>query len=143
MHGLRGEVIVELHTDREERLDPGAVVHTARGPLTVVTAHRHQGRWRVRFAGCDSREDAAPLHGSVLWAEPPVDPDVVFVHQLIDRDVVLVDGTPVGRCVSVVDNPAHDLLELDSGTLVPLPFVDEVTDDRIVIDPPDGLLELP
>lgn len=141
VHGLAGEVIVSLLTDREDRLDPGSVLETDRGPLTVVEARPHQHRWRVRFAGVDRREDAEPLHGLVLRAEPVDDPDAWFVHELIGLPVVLVDGTAVGTCTSVVDNPAHDLVELEDGTLVPLPFVVSV-DEVIRIDPPEGLLDL-
>jgi 16S rRNA processing protein RimM len=133
-------VIVALTTDRDERLAPGAVLQTDRGPLTVVEAHPHQHRWRVRFEGFATREDVEPLHGLVLRAEPVDDPDVWFVHDLIGKPVVRADGTPVGTCVSVVDNPAHDLLELDDGQLVPLPFVVGVG-DVIEIDPPEGLLD--
>ncbi|HEX4901941.1 MAG TPA: ribosome maturation factor RimM [Acidimicrobiales bacterium] len=139
-HGLKGEVIVALITDRHERLDPGSVLETDRGPLTVVEAHPHQHRWRVRFEGFSSREDVEPLHGLALRAEPVEDPDVWFVHDLVGKRVVLADGTSVGVCTSVVDNPAHDLLELDRGQLVPLPFVVDVGDD-IEIDPPEGLFD--
>jgi len=140
-HGLKGEVIVALLTDREDRLAAGSVLETDRGPLTVVEAHPHQHRWRVRFEGFASREDVEPLHGLVLRAEPVDDPDVWFVHELIGLPVVLADGTEVGTCVSIVDNPAHDLVELDDGRLVPLPFVVDVG-DAIEIDPPEGLLDL-
>jgi 16S rRNA processing protein RimM len=35
-HGIRGEVVVALTTDRTERVAPGAVLQTTtRGPLTV------------------------------------------------------------------------------------------------------------
>lgn len=140
-HGLKGEVIVRLLTDREDRLAPGSVLETDRGPLTVVEAHPHQHRWRVRFEGFATREDVEPLHGLVLRAEPVDDPDVWFVHELIGLRVVLADGTEVGTCVSIVDNPAHDMVELDDGRLVPLVFVLEVG-EAIVIDPPEGLLDL-
>ena len=141
VHGLKGEVIVALTTDREERLAPGSVLDTDRGPLTVVEAHPHQHRWRVRFEGCERREDAEALHGLVLRAEPVDDPDVWFVHDLIGKPVVLADGTIVGTCTSVVDNPAHDLVEVDGTHLVPLPFVTSVG-EQIEIDPPEGLLDL-
>jgi hypothetical protein len=42
----------------------------------------------------------------------------------------------------VQDNPAHDLLVLDSGALVPIVFVVEQRAGTVVVDPPDGLLEL-
>lgn len=140
-HGLKGEVIVALLTDREDRLAAGSVLQTDRGPLTVVEAHPHQHRWRVRFEGFATREDVDPLHGLVLRAEPVDDPDVWFVHELIGLPVVLTDGTEVGTCTAIIDNPAHDLVELDDGRLVPLPFVVDVG-DVIEIDPPEGLLDL-
>jgi 16S rRNA processing protein RimM len=59
---------------------------------------------------------------------------------------VEADGTARGRCVSVIDNPAADLLELDSGALVPANFVtgvDRVADPIVVtIEAPEGLFEL-
>lgn len=141
-HGLRGEVIVVLTTDRTERLAPGTVLETDRGAMTVVRAAPHKQRWIVGFEGVSTREEAEALQGVVLRAEPIEDDDVWFVHELIDREVVTVAGERIGRSTAVVDNPAHDLLEVDGAILVPLPFVVEVHDDRLVIDPPDGLLDL-
>jgi 16S rRNA processing protein RimM len=43
--------------------------------------------------------------------------------------------------VSVEANPAHDLLVLESGALVPMVFVVEQSEGRVVIDPPEGLLD--
>ncbi len=141
-HGLRGEVIVSLSTDRTERLDVGSVLETDRGPLTVVSAHPHQHRWRVQFEGFASREDVEPLHGLVLRAEPVDDPDVWFIHDLIGCEVVLPDGTTVGTCTAIAENPAYDMVEIDGSALIPMPFVTAVDDTTITIDPPDGLLDL-
>ncbi len=141
-HGLRGEVIVALSTDRTERLDVGSVLETDRGPLTVVAAQPHQHRWRVFFEGFHTREEADALHGLVLRAEPIEDDDTWFVHDMIGAEVVLADGSVVGECVAVAENPAYDMIELGSGALIPLPFVVDVADGRITIDPPEGLLDL-
>jgi hypothetical protein len=43
---------------------------------------------------------------------------------------------------AVEANPASDLLVLAGGTLVPVAFVVEQSPDRVVIDPPEGLLDL-
>ena len=61
---------------------------------------------------------------------------------MVGAPVIERDGTPRGRCVAVVANPAHDLLELDSGALVPVTFVVEMVDGTITIEPPDGLFEI-
>ena len=70
------------------------------------------------------------------------DPDALWVHELIGRRVVEVDGTEHGTCVSVIANPAADLLELDSGALVPSNFVVSNADGVIVVDTPEGLFDL-
>lgn len=141
-HGLRGEVIVNLSSDRTERLAAGTVLQTDRGPMTVVRAVPHQHRWRVQFEGLASREAAEAVHGLVLRADALDDPDAWFIHDLIDSPVALADGTQVGVCIGVLENPAYDVLELDTGALVPMPFVVSFDDGGIVIEPPEGLLEL-
>ena len=42
----------------------------------------------------------------------------------------------------MVANPAHDLLELDSGALVPVVFITAAAPGRLTIDPPEGLFDL-
>lgn len=141
-HGLRGEVVVSLTTDRLERVAPGAVLVTDAGELEVQASRPHQGRWIVAFAGHHSRDDADRLRGLVLRAEAVDDPAEMWVHDLVGAEVVTADGDIVGRCTGVVANPAADLLELDSGALVPVVFVVDHTPGRVTIDPPEGLFDL-
>lgn len=141
-HGLRGEVVVSLTTDRLERVAPGAVLVTDAGELEVRASRPHQGRWIVVFAGHDSRDDADRLRGLTLRAEAVDDPAELWVHDLVGAEVVTVSGEAVGRCSGVVANPAADLLELESGALVPVVFVVDHTPDRVTIDPPEGLFDL-
>ena len=138
-HGIRGEVIVELVTDRTERVAPGTALHTDRGPLVILTSSPHQGRWIVHFTGVDDREGAEALRGTVLSAEPLDDPEALWVHDLIGATVVDAGGEEHGTVISVVANPASDLLELDSGHLVPVRFVTGHGGGRIEVDVPDGL----
>ena len=139
-HGLRGEVIVQLVTNRTERLAPGSELWSSAGPLTVVRSGAHQHRWIVSFAGTTDREAAETLRGAVLKARP-VDDAGMWVHQLVGSEVVGVDGRRHGRVAEVEHNPASDLLVLEDGRLVPLRFVVSRQGDRMVVDPPDGLLD--
>ena len=144
-HGLRGEVVVRLTTDREERLAPGSVLHTDAGELVVAASRPHQDRWIVSFEGRDGRDAVEALRGQVLRAEALDDPDELWVHDLVGAEVVTVEaagGDRVGTCVAVIANPASDLLELDSGALIPVVFVVDHGEGRVTIDPPDGLLDL-
>lgn len=141
-HGVHGQINVQLATDRPERLVPGSRWYARNGWLTVVAASPHQDRWIVTFEEVRDRLGAQRYTNAPVFAEPLDDPDELWVHELIGATVVEVDGTVRGTCVSVIDNPAADLIELDSGALVPVVFVTEHTPDRVVIDPPAGLFEL-
>jgi 16S rRNA processing protein RimM len=141
-HGVRGDVLVHLTTDRLERVAVGSRLRAGDRWLTVTASSRSNDRWRVHFEGIDDRNVAESLSGTVLSAEPLDDPDVLWVHHLIGSEVVEVGGTRRGRCVAVLDNPAADLLELDSGALVPVTFVVSAAEGVVTIDPPEGLFDL-
>jgi 16S rRNA processing protein RimM len=140
-HGLRGDVVVELITDRTERVAPGSRLHTDDRLVTVLSSQPYQGRYLVAFDGVNDRAGADALVGASLRADPVDDPDAVWVHDLIGSVVRDIDGTERGRVVSVLANPAHDQLVLDSGALVPSVFVVSCAAGVTVIDPPDGLFE--
>ena len=145
-HGLVGQVLVRLTTNVEDRLVPGTRVTLDRADrrvLEVVAARPHHERWIVTFAGLASREDAEAVRGSVLLAAPldrDDDPDALWIHELIGAEVFDTDGVAHGTVATVLDNPASDILELDSGRLVPLNFVVSHDPGRIVVDVPPGLL---
>lgn len=138
-HGLRGDVIVELVTNRTERLAPGSSFND--GALVVVRSSPHQHRWIVTFDGVDTLERANALRGTVLLAPPVDDDDGLWVHELIGARVVTTDGVERGTIESVQANPASDLLVLDTGALVPARFVVEQRDDAVVVDAPEGLFD--
>ena len=133
---MRGQLNVQLGTDRTERLLPGTRWWARGGWLTVVPASPHQDRWLVTFEEVRDRGAAQRYTNAPIYAEPLDDPEELWVHELVGAEVVEIDGTPRGRCVAVVANPAADLLELDGGALVPVVFVVEHDDGRVVIDPP-------
>lgn len=152
-HGVRGDLYLDLLTDRTERLAVGARLKAGERWLVVQRAKPAGTRWLVHFEGIDDRTVADTLVGTTLLAEPlpegstPADPDALYVHELIGAEVVDLAGVSHGRCTSILANPANDLLELENGALVPVVFVVslDVTADggrRVVIDPPEGLFEL-
>ena len=140
-HGLRGQVVVRLTTDRTERLAAGAVLSSSAGDLEVVRATPSGDRWIVSFAGVSDREGAEALRDVILKAEPIADPEALWVHELHGSQVLDVNGRHLGVVAAVEANPASDLLVLDGGGLVPLRFVVEHGPGRLVVDVPAGLLE--
>jgi 16S rRNA processing protein RimM len=141
-HGVGGEVVVELVSNRPERTAPGAVFDTDGGPLQVVQARPFGGRWLMRFAGVHDRKAAEAQRGRVLRSAPLVDDQALWVHELVGATAVRAsDGTPLGRVVAVVSNPASDLLELEDGSLVPVRFVVGRAEGRLLVDAPAGLFD--
>ncbi|MFF0473056.1 ribosome maturation factor RimM [Streptomyces sp. NPDC004284] len=157
-HGIKGEVTVEVRTDEPElRLGPGAVLLTdpaSAGPLTIESGRVHSGRLLLRFEGVRDRNAAEALRNILLIAE--IDPDELpeeedeyYDHQLMDLDVVLVDGTEIGRITEISHLPSQDLfiVERPDGTELMIPFVSEIVteidlkEQRAVIDPPPGLID--
>jgi 16S rRNA processing protein RimM len=143
-HGVTGQLYVSLITDRVERLAPGARLLSGSQWLTVVESRQQQRRWLVRFEGVVDRTSAEKLTNSVLQAEPLTedDDDALWVHELIGSRVVDQQGIERGTCIAVIDNPAHDILELDTGALIPVIFVVSCSDGVAVVDPPEGLFDL-
>jgi 16S rRNA processing protein RimM len=143
-HGLRGEVIVALSTNRPERADAGAMLSTAEGTeFRVVRSSPHRGRFIVTLEGVHGIDAAEALRGTVLFAPPLEDPDALWVHDLIGAVVEDTAGNVLGAVEGVQANPASDLLVLADGALVPLRFVVEHEPGvRVTVDVPDGLFDL-
>ena len=154
-HGLRGEVMVAVHTDfPEQRFALGSQLRSDTGrTLTVEAVRPHKGALLVRFSELADREAAAELRGHTLridTAELPEldDPDEFYDHQLEGLAAVGPGGAVLGTVREVIHAPASDLLVLDTGhgdVLVPfvraiVPEVDLAT-GRVVLDPPAGLLD--
>jgi 16S rRNA processing protein RimM len=159
-HGLRGLVVVELETDfADDRFAPGAVVWRkgAAGAdpvaLTVAESRSHGSRWLVGVEGVSSVEGAEALRGTELRipadAQMVLGPHEYYLHDLIGCDVRTVDGAPVGQVAAVYTGTANALLGVTrdgAEVLVPLiasmcPEID-VAGKRIVVDPPEGLLDV-
>ena len=132
-----------LVSDRPERTEPGSVLYAGDRELVVEVARRARQGWVVRFAGVVDRDGAEALRGAVLSA-PALDTleGELWVHELVGREVVDRGGQALGRVVAVQANPAHDLLVLEGGELVPTAFVVEQRAEELVVDVPEGLLDL-
>jgi 16S rRNA processing protein RimM len=144
-HGLGGEVVVALTTNRTERVQPGSVLQADRRSLEVERSRPFEatgaGRWIVAFRGIAHREAADALKGTVLTAEAIDDPTALWVHELIGSEVIDRAGRRHGVVEAVEANPASDLLVLDNGILIPLRFVVQHARGQVTVDAPAGLLD--
>lgn len=158
-HGLRGEVRVTPLTDRPERFEAlrecvlWDAARDRREPCRVTAARVHGGALLVAVAGYDSPEAAGALTGWLL-AVPEADalpPPAghFYPWQLVGCRVLTEDGRDVGRVLRIEGSPAQDLWVIGDDTREHLvPAVAEIVREvdlagrRVVIRPPEGLLEL-
>jgi len=153
-HGLKGQVIVNLETDfPEERFKPGATMFTTRGALTITTARFQNGRPVIGIEGVETINDAEELAG--LELRVPVEElaalpaGMFYHHDLVGCAVVTGGGEKVGTVEGVEGTLSGSRLVVAGAKgeiLIPLAAeicrTIDVAGKRIVIEPPDGLLDL-
>ncbi len=156
-HGIRGEASVELLTDFPERFLPGRTLR-ARGlsgeptPLRIASVRPHGERLLVRFEGLGTPEAVEAIRGAdlcVLPGDVPARPEgYVFRHEAAGLAAVTGDGRPLGTVRELVDVAGRPLLVLETPRgprdvpfTRPIVVSVDLVARRIVLDPPDGLLD--
>jgi 16S rRNA processing protein RimM len=163
-HGTRGELFVMPLTDRpgdvfasgRELLlgNEDGVVDADTDVVTVREARPFKRGLLLRLQQVESREDADAVARRYLLlptdAVPPLEEGELFYHQLLGLEVETVQGRPVGRVREIYETEPHHLLEVEDGEgrRRLIPFAERIVraldteTGRMVIDPPDGLLDL-
>ncbi len=157
-HGNKGHVIVNPDTDfPEERFRAGLTLlvgaEAAPEPRRIREVRFHQGRPILALDGIETMNDAEALAGAALWIRssglPPLLPGTHYRHDLAGCEVVDAAGRAIGR-VTRIEGPLERSCLVVEGArgeiLIPL-VADicvevDVAAKRIVVDPPEGLLEL-
>jgi 16S rRNA processing protein RimM len=116
-HGLDGSFVVEHASDDPERFSVGAELLVGGEPVHVVAAKQARGRPVIRL-------DRDVARGALLEiprdALPPPEEGSYYVFQLVGLDVEEEGGRALGRVADVAPGVANDVLELDSGLLLPM-----------------------
>ena len=156
--GVRGDVLIDSRTDEPERrfaVGNRLLVADSDRTLVIESAREHGNRLCLHFVGIDDRTSAESLTGLLLEVERapgerPDDPDEYYDDDLLGLAVVTVDGEDVGDVAEVLHLPAQDVLAVRTPDAreVLIPFVSGIVPvvdldaGRIVIQPPEGLLEV-
>ena len=158
--GLRGELLLELHSDwPEERFPPGAELELAwddgRTARATVREFRQTGVGALlALEGANGIGEARVFSGATIVADAERLPRLAepsdWQHaDLVGLTVTLRDGRRVGVVERIDEGAASDfaVVRLDAGgeALLPLVPAIAVAIDRdagqLVVDPPRGLLD--
>ncbi len=117
-HGLDGSFFVEGPSDRPGAFAVGAVVFANGEPLKIVSSkHGSQQRPVIRL---ERRVDRGAELSVPRESLPPLGEDEYYSFQLVGLAVEEEGGRVLGRVRDVLDYPANDVLELDTGLSLPL-----------------------
>jgi 16S rRNA processing protein RimM len=157
-HGVSGEVSVEVATDFPERFASGRSLLWRRADaeqsLTIASVRPHGKRLLMRFETVEGGDAARALAGGELWvpeaeAVPPPE-DSYYVHELEGFRCEDPSGRFLGTAerLEQTRGAATLVLRTESGKPVAVPFVRPIVSSvdrakrRVVLDPPEGLMEL-
>jgi 16S rRNA processing protein RimM len=116
-HGIDGAFFVEQPSDDARWWKTGARFLAGGRPVEVVAHRRASGRPVIKV-------DPPAERGAVLEVEradlPPTGDDEYYAFELVGLEVVEESGRVLGTVQAVSPGVANDVLELDSGVLLPM-----------------------
>ncbi len=115
-HGVKGEILMDVHTDFPERLKTGKTVFVGDSYRPMVMASlRPMGAagMLVRFRGTKTPEEAGQYRNTWVYvptADRPALPEGEYYHhQLIGLNVITDEGRALGVLVDVLETGANDV----------------------------------
>lgn len=160
VHGLAGELKVELHTDFPDRFAPGVILLLGAelSEVTVKSARMHKQTLLLRLEGIVGREEAEQLRGTWLFVSEEdavqLEEDAYWVHDIIGMDVQTEAGEPLGVIREVLFTGANQVYVVEplglvnGGKEVLLPAITDVVRQvdldarRMTVHLLPGLLEV-
>jgi 16S rRNA processing protein RimM len=154
--GVRGELVAEVLTDFPERFeglkDATAVLPDgSRRELKIENAWFQNDRIVMKFDGVDSIEAGDELRDADICVPESdavkLDEGEFFDWQLEGCTAVTVDGATLGTVKELLRTGGTEVLVIEGEREYLVPFAEsictevDIENKRIVIDPPEGLLE--
>jgi len=133
-HGVRGDVLVEVHTDFPERLRPKAEVFIGEDhiPLRICRRRIHNDGLLLAFEQYTTPEQVGRFRNQIVYTSRNQAPELgegeYFQYQLMDLTVEDEAGQPLGKITGILETGANDVYEVTdaSGREILLPAIAEV-----------------
>ncbi len=142
-HGIRGAVKLKSFASDAKTITNCGPLHTADGrAFTVLRMKLAVDVFIADIEHVKDRNAAEALVGQDLFIAreklpAPADGEF-YLHDLVGKTVV-AEATALGAVTSIENYGAGDLMELANGDLIPVAFIDAVTDVITVTLPPGYL----
>ena len=132
-HGVRGEIIMDLHTDFPERMKKGRKLFVGddHKQMTLTNVRPHQPGLLVKFQGVDTPEDAGLYRNQWVYVQTkdvPLPEGQHYKHELLGLKVVDENDHPLGELVEIMETGANDVYVVrpEQGPEILLPVIDPV-----------------
>lgn len=153
-HGIRGEVKLRSFTASPQAIAGYAPLETTAGvKLEILRIRPQKESFIASLRGITDRNAAEALAGAELFVPRASLPEPaegeIYVHDLINREVRLTDGSVLGTILGTANYGAGDLIDVRlkdraDSVLIPLapPFLVATDQGTVVVDLPEGWLDL-
>ncbi len=136
-HGVRGEIIMDLHTDFPERLRKGRKLFIGDGhkPMTLENVRPHGEGVLVKFKSVDTPESAGEFRNQWVYAAvkdlPALPEGQHYQHELLGMRVVDESGAVLGELLEIIETGANDVYVVrnEAGKEILLPNIPTVVLD--------------
>jgi 16S rRNA processing protein RimM len=114
-HGVRGEMIMDLHTDFPERLQSGRklLVGEEHHPMTLESVRTHAKGVLVKLKGIENPEDAVRFRNQWVYVQstdvPSLPEGRIYQHELFGFEVVDDNDNALGELVEIIETGANDV----------------------------------
>ena len=114
-HGLRGEIIMDLHTDFPERFRSGRKLFLGEEykPVTLSGVRPHAKGMLVKFKGVESPEDAGQFRNQWVYVKasdvPSLPEGKLYQHELFGFAVIDESGNSLGELVEIIETGANNV----------------------------------
>jgi 16S rRNA processing protein RimM len=132
-HGVKGEIIMDLHTDFPDRMKKGRKVFVGEDhkQMSVTNVRPHQNGLLVKFQNVETPEDAGLYRNQWVYVQTkdvPLPEGQHYKHELLGTKVVDENDSPLGELVEILETGANDVYVVrdDSGREILLPAIPSV-----------------
>jgi 16S rRNA processing protein RimM len=159
VHGLRGELKVDILTDDPHRF--GLLERVLVGledeepvPWPLEGYRLHKGRVLLKLDNCDDRTTADTLRGHLIQVPLeeaiPLEEGQYFEHQILELDVWTAGGEHLGQVAEILYTGANEVYVVQAAGQrrreLLIPAIEDVVlevdleGSRLVVELPEGLL---